>query len=542
MDDLDRVLSRLAAATRRHADDSVDVDAALESTLARSAETSDVAELADRRSPRAWYAAGAASLVGLLLVGVWALTGETSGDRLVPVSPVEPAVTEPAESAPIPTAPDTSPATDPVTTAPGVPASPAPSVAPTTTEATDPQPDAGPCRTDGSIEQAAADFYEAMLIARTLDDLDPVKGCLDTVPAVFDGTAPNCWAECDAATRVFLPDTFSVYEQFSPTGDTQWGSSASVSYTTANGDYLDVTEWWSITQTPDGFTVEDFAIEEQSFLTRDESAATITTYFDHIENGDWQAAAAMLNDGAQNNDERPDLRQLEPATFTLPDIARALQDWCQLGCDTRPPTPVELSFDGRYGIERNGQSVRAAWYEGTYSISGLPIRTPDSLAANFDAGAILTDDNVTNDEYRTMFAFVRKCAAEAGAPSTIAMADFDALDQRFDYSIPGDSGDIFETCYQAHGAAIDIAFQVDPSRTAQRETNYSRIADCLDAAGIDYRALAQQHSDSQPADFPTIAIDELSIDEILQYAMINGATNTTIASCTNLGAQLAMAG
>ena len=353
--------------------------------------------------------------------------------------------------------------------------------------------------------------------------------------------APNCWATCDAAIRSFLPDTFATYQQFSADGNTQWRSSVSVSYETADGDYFDVTETWSISPTPDGFTVEDFAIEEQSFLTRDESEATITTYFKHIATGDWQTAASMLNDGAQNLDERPDLRQLEPATLTVPDIATALQDWCRLGCDTRPPTPEELSFDGLYGIERDGQRVRAAWFEGVYSISGLPIRTPDSLAADFNADAILADDFVTNDEYRTMFAFLSQCATDAGAPSAIPIPDFDQLDQRFEYSIPGDSGDIFDSCYEAHGVAIDIAFQVDPTRSEQRTANYTRVARCIDAAGIDYRSLAQQHLDERPTDFPPI--DELSIDELIQFAWMN-ATGTqpdnvaTVTACTALGPQL----
>lgn len=539
MADLDRVLSRLAAATRKSGDESIDIDAALASTLTRSADTVAVVELPDRRSPRGWSLAGVAALVGLLLVGAWALAGGRGEDRLVPVSPVESVITQPTE----PVTTQTDPAPDPPTTAPPAPASPAPSVQSTIGESPDPQLEAGLCSADGSIEQVAADFYEVMLIARTLDDLDPVRDCLNTVPAVFDAVAPNCWATCDASTRSFLPDTFATYQQFSADGTTQWRSSVSVSYTTAGGDYFDVTETWSITPTPDGFTVEDFAIEAQSLLTRDESAVTIATYFDHIATDDWQAAASMLNDGAQSLDERSDLRQLEPGSFTVPDIATALEDWCRLGCDTRQPTSDELSFDGLYGIERVGQSVRAAWFEGVYSISGLPIRTPDSLAADFDADAILADDFVTNDEYQTMFAFVSKCATDAGAPSDIPIPDFDELDQRFLYSIPGDSGEIFDSCYETHGVNIDVAFQVDPTRQEQRTENYSKVARCIDAAGIDYRSLAQQHLDDLPADFPRIAVDELSIDELITLATAYAATNqpddlATITACSTLGTQL----
>lgn len=537
MDDPDEVLSRLAASTRTHADESIDIDAAHASTLRRSADTAEVVELTYHRSPRAWYVAGAVALVGVLFVGVWALAGDRGEDRLVPVSPVEPVTTQPTGPAP------SDPVPDPATTAPPTPASPEPSVASSIDESPDPQAETGPCSQGGSIEQVAADFYEAMLIARTLDELDPVQGCLNTVPGVFDSVAPNCWATCDASTRNFLPDTFASYQQFSPDGSTQWGSSVSVSYTTTSGDNFDVTETWSISPTPDGFTVEEFAIEEQSFLTRDESAATIATYFEHIATGDWQAAASMLDDGAQNLDERRDLRELAPAAFTVPDIAAALQDWCRLGCDIRPPTPEELSFDGLYGIERDGQRVRAAWFEGGYSISGLPIRTPDSLAADFDADAILADDFVTNDEYRTMFAFLSQCATEAGAPSAIAMPVFDELDQRFDYVIPGDSGAIFDSCYETHGVDIDIVFQVDPTRDEQRIANYSRVARCIDGAGIDYRSLAQQEPDDLPADFPRIDVDELSIDELIQRAVLNAFADqldevATITACTTLGTQL----
>jgi hypothetical protein len=85
--------------------------------------------------------------------------------------------------------------------------------------------------------------------------------------------------------------------------------------------------------------------------------------------------ASLLGDGALNLDERFDLQELAPATFERDDVARALAAWCAAGCDTTRPTAADLRFDRSYSLERNGRTISAVWFEGTYSISGLPFPT-----------------------------------------------------------------------------------------------------------------------------------------------------------------------
>lgn len=73
--------------------------------------------------------------------------------------------------------------------------------------------------------------------------------------------------------------------------------------------------------------------------------------------------------------ERHDLRRLAPDTYDTNGIAEALAEWCADGCDTRPPTPDELTFTGfGYQLTRDDQTVRASWYEGTYGVNGEPLR------------------------------------------------------------------------------------------------------------------------------------------------------------------------
>ncbi len=535
MDDLDVVLDRLATSTRRHASESIDIEEALSATLARATDTTPTTDASSRRSARRWLLASAAGLVGLVAIGVWALVGGDRDERLVPVAP--PASSTPAPTAPTPAQPISTESVP--STMDGAATAPTDAVVSTPSESS-PAPAAlsGPCRGDVPIEQAAAEFFEALLIARTIDDFAPVNGCLDAVPDTFDGEAPNCWATCAQATRTLLSDTYRTGEVFEPSGTVRQSSSVAVSYVAADGRFLDVVETWSLTPTADGFVVGDFRIED-SFIDREESAATIATYFDHIARGDWQAAAAMLDDGARSPEDRQDLARLGLTSFTTDAIAEALADWCRLGCDTVAPSLDELDFDGRNSIERDGQRVQASWFEGVYSISGLPIRTPDSLAADFDDAAILADGSVSEAEYRVMFAFLARCTADAGAPSAIPMPELDDLDRRFDYSIPGDSIEQFDACYDANGMAIDVTFQTDPARTAEREANYAVVARCLDAAGIDYRALAQQHFDDDPADFPITDVDELSIDALVDLARLgvfesNSSTAATYDACLSL--------
>lgn len=225
------------------------------------------------------------------------------------------------------------------------------------------------------------------------------------------------------------------------------------------------------------------------------------------------------------------MNRLAPASFTLPDIAKALAEWCALGCDTQPVTPGDLTYDGLYGIHRESERLEADWFEGNYSIRGLPTPTTETLAARFDNDGILADGTVSNDEYRTMFAHLIECAESNGAPEPIEMARFDQLDQRFVYSISGPNGAVFDSCYDSDGQEIDLAFQIDSERSSTRTANYNTAARCLDAAGYDYRAYFDQANEDRPQEVRP-DINELSIDEIIRLGLGTGlaadANNETI--------------
>jgi hypothetical protein len=135
-----------------------------------------------------------------------------------------------------------------------------------------------------------------------------------------------------------------------------------------------VWESWQIRSTANGYEVADYSITEPPF-NRAEALATIAEYFGHIANGEWTAAAALLDDGARAPDERPDLQQLAPADYTNDGIGAALQAWCANGCDTVAPTADELRFTGAISLTRSNEKITVAWYEGRYSIVGLPFRT-----------------------------------------------------------------------------------------------------------------------------------------------------------------------
>jgi len=405
---------------------------------------------------------------------------------------------------------------------------------PPTTEVGVTQPDS--CAASDALDAATEAMYWRMLVARTTGDMTALEGCIDSIPGVFDGTTPNCWTSCGGVVREFVADTFRSNPVVDIDGSEQQAWSFAVSYLTADGQRIDVLEVWTLTPSDSGVIVAVQSVEE-TFLSRDESAATINEFFDHITTQDWQAAARMIDDGAQNLDERPDLNRLEPASFTLPDIAAALAEWCALGCDTQPITPDDLTYDGLYGLDSVGERLEAAWFEGDYSILGLPTPTTETLAARFNKDAILSDETVTNDEYRTMFARLIECAESNGASEPIEVARFDELDQRFFYSISGLNIGAFNPCYDTDGREIDIAFQTDPERAATRIANYTIVAQCFDAAGYDYRTYFEQaNQDSPEIDLPDI--DELTINEIIQLSYSAGLTDdptneTIITLCQN---------
>lgn len=225
-----------------------------------------------------------------------------------------------------------------------------------------------------SSRDAASAFVDAMLTARLTGDFTPVAGCLGEVPGVFTGEPPYCWTECAGARRTISLDHAFTAEGGDVSGAQYLFTTLPVSYAIGN-DYVDVWESWRLDAAPEGYVASGFSIEEPPF-NREGALAVIVEYFDAIQRQDWNAVAAMLDDGAINSEERFDLQELAPTTYAYHDVASALEQWCAGGCDTIAPTLDDLVFDGRFGIERYGREIFAAWFEGQYSISGLPFKQP----------------------------------------------------------------------------------------------------------------------------------------------------------------------
>lgn len=288
-----------------------------------------------------------------------------------------PTVTTEAVRDPEPTSPPvTAPApTDPGTTTPDLTAPE--DREPTSPPITDTPIVAEPiCTGDLDGRDAAERFVEAVVIARETGEFVAVSDCLDEIPDVYTGEVPACWTVCEDTERVLDPDFATYGEVGDAAGNWYWFVRLPVSNTASDGTPADVIESWRLIPGDNGdpHRVENFSIN-QPLSQRSPSLAAITRYVDHIANEDWDAAAAMIPDGAMNLDERTDLDELglDFTVATLDDLADALEQWCGNGCDTEPPTGDELTFTGRYGITRDDRRIEARLFEGTYSIVGLPI-------------------------------------------------------------------------------------------------------------------------------------------------------------------------
>ena len=225
-----------------------------------------------------------------------------------------------------------------------------------------------------SSRDAASAFVDAMLTARLTGDFTPVAGCLGEVPGVFTGEPPYCWTECAGVRRTIRVDHAFTGEGGDASGAQYLFTTLPVSYAVGN-DYIDVWESWRLDAAAEGYVASGFSVEEPPF-DREGALAVIVEYLVAIQRQDWNAVAAMLNDGAINPEERLDLQELAPTTYAYPDVAAALEQWCAGGCDSIAPTLDDLAFDGLFGIERDGRTISAAWFEGQYSISGLPFKQP----------------------------------------------------------------------------------------------------------------------------------------------------------------------
>lgn len=174
------------------------------------------------------------------------------------------------------------------------------------------------------------------------------------------------------ADRLIDPELASYNEVGDAAGNWSWYVTLPVTYVVADGPPIDAIESWRVVTDDAGHRIEGFSVDTP-IVEREASLAVIDEYIAHVASGDWHAVAALLDDGAVNLDERRDLTELELDDFNLDTIAAALEQWCVTGCDTQPPGVDELSFTGRYGITRDDRRIEAQWFEGAYSISGLPI-------------------------------------------------------------------------------------------------------------------------------------------------------------------------
>jgi hypothetical protein len=337
MTELERRLRKAATETRALAGSVVDLDDDLSATLHRTPSLA-VPDVEERgTSIRAWLAGAAAVavvVVGLILV----VSGDGENPDLLTRSPD---VVEP------------------------------------TTLPIDPQPEA--VCLDGLVpEEAAREFLDRMIVARTSGDLNPVAGCLVDVPAVYTGEPPACWSDCAEATRTFILESFRVGESLPLTGESFWIASVAVTYETTVG-FIDVRESWRLTPIGEAYEIGRFSIESP-ITDREVSRATIAEYLGFVERGEWLEASRMMVSDGIDPSERSDLQRLSPESFTQEGIALALERWCSGGCDTAAPTEEELTLVFVYGLSRGGERIEAAWFEGLYSISGLPFRTGASTA------------------------------------------------------------------------------------------------------------------------------------------------------------------
>ncbi len=235
--------------------------------------------------------------------------------------------------------------------------------------------DTSPCQGGGSDEdEDVARLAHDIVTARRTGEFDPIVNCFTTPPSAFTNVPPACWADCDGWTQTIADTPVYVSTSVQPGSEiAQRGFVRYVSY--QRGDkIIDVTESWTLSLTESGVEIEQISFEDP-VSSRGEGAETLGTYLGHVRDGNWLGAAEMLDDGAINPEERRDLARLDLADFSLESIAAALQVWCADGCVTDPPQPEDLTWDGLYGMTRDDEQVRVAWYEGYRSIVGLPIRT-----------------------------------------------------------------------------------------------------------------------------------------------------------------------
>jgi hypothetical protein len=273
------------------------------------------------------------------------------------------------------TAATTLPLSLPATTAPipatSTPATLSASTVPTTAPATP-----GACTDIKAHDVGVAGIGALIVEARLAGTAPAIEGCLESIPPEFDGSPGRCWA-CPGITFAGGPiDVGAAVSEDGSGGSGFFEFQLAVS-TPTQDTVVDTTETWRF-DLVDGLLVFAGVEFVAPLVSRADSLATITTYLDAIEAGEWLAAASMLDDGAQNPDERPDLRRLGLTDYSYESVAAALEQWCAAGCSTEPPSLADLEFNGwSHDLVRFDERIRVRWYEGMMSIEGLPPQLPN---------------------------------------------------------------------------------------------------------------------------------------------------------------------
>lgn len=522
MPEFDETMRRYGRVLRGETAAQIDVDADLSATLSRCGDSRGAigGTEAAQRTNRLAIAATILAVLGLGAATVFAIGRDGTGDETASPGDAESSASVSATTPNEPSRITTDVLTAPETRVPSAPPgrTTEPDVAaieplPETTFA--PEADPAGCLSGLEPDEAAEQFGDLFAGSRALGDFDVIGHCTQQLPEPYDADASICWNTCDVPPRLIGP--FTTSESFNPnSGETIRRTRVAVQYVVdLEGMTLDVVETWRLIRLEDGtYRVDDFRIESP-VVERERSAETIRTYLNHIESGAWQDAAEMLNDGAVNLDKRADLQRLATAGFDVGTIAAGLDVWCKDGCDVEPFDADDLQFDGNnYRLQRRGESIFAAWFEGEYSISGLPIRTGEPLdPADFRSRAaeILDDGTVDREEYVESFEFLAACANSRGADLDLDQTDPSGT--QFLTSIPGESIAAYDACYPAV-QQIDAAYQTAETTYTQGETFYASRLDCLRSRGVDVEERAQRALDERNAVFEDTPREPMTLDEL----------------------------
>jgi hypothetical protein len=138
----------------------------------------------------------------------------------------------------------------------------------------------------------------------------------------------------------------------------------------------------------DGVALITNIADVEPLWTQAEAEQTAIAYYQALGASDWQTAAALLDAGGANVDERSDLAPLfgsPPSNVTPPtgSLADRLRWWCvEVAADCSTSVAVARSERVPYGWGAvlnlaSGREVNVpiTWFEGTLGVSQLPLRT-----------------------------------------------------------------------------------------------------------------------------------------------------------------------